>query len=288
VASSLRSYRPGDLRAAFELARRAVSRPEEQVGKPLWRSLADAERDMSHSESLAELMVVAEEDGRAIAFGGVEPDTFPNVFGPLVAPEARGRQLGGAVLDAAMERARAHGVPSLVATVGRRNARGRLMLERHGFIPREGLTAIFRLFPTEHVPLALGSAEVTVRRGTAADADAVFALYREGFPHGTRTPEVWRRWLERGEVTLVESGGAPVAFTHVQSGWLTHLGVTESTRGRGLGELAMSEALSEHWRVHPGDVLHLTVEAENTAAIRLYRRLGFAPWLLLEAFDRAL
>jgi len=65
-------------------------------------------------------------------------------------------------------------------------------------------------------------------------------------------------------------------------------GVTASARERGLGGYVLSEALREFWSEHPGVPLRLSAPVENVAASRLYRRQGFAPWLVVQPFELGL
>jgi ribosomal protein S18 acetylase RimI-like enzyme len=50
----------------------------------------------------------------------------------------------------------------------------------------------------------------------------------------------------------------------------------------------LSRSLELFWGGHPGASLGLDVDADNVPAIRLYRRQGFAPWLVLQTFERDL
>lgn len=282
---TLRSYTPADLEAILPLARRALARPEEQLGRPLWRSLDDAEGDLESWHDVEETLFVMEDEGEPVAFGGLVRDSLLNLFGPLVVPECRGRQLPDRLLEATTDLAREKGLDVMTAGVGRRNHWARRLLERYGFRSRERPTAVFRLRPRPHGLVARHIRGVDIRPGHLDDLDAVFALYRETFPEGTRLKRRWRRWLELGEVQVAERGGAIVGFVRIDTAWLTHVGVTQTERGGGLGEILIRHALEMHWRARPGRELRLTVEIDNVPAIRLYRRLGFAPWLILDVFE---
>jgi GNAT superfamily N-acetyltransferase len=117
----------------------------------------------------------------------------------------------------------------------------------------------------------------------------VYALYRQTSPTG-RSESIWRRWLDRGEVYVAERDGVPVAFVHVEPGaqWISHVGVAEAERGLGVGGYLFSRAIDDFWAENPGAELGLAVVPYDTPAMRLYRRLGFAPWLVLEPFELAL
>ena len=285
---TLRKYTSSDLDVIVPLARRALARPEEQLGRPLWRSLEDAEGDLEGWRDIEDTLVVLEDDGEPVAFAGFVRDALPNLFGPLVVPHCRGRRLPERLLEATAELAAERGLDWLTAAVGRRNRWARRLLENAGYGSRERPTAVFRLRPREHGYPERRLGPVQIRAGEPDDIEPVFTLYRESFPEGTRLKCRWRRWLEIGEVHVAERRGDLVGFVRLDAAWLTHVGVTGAERGRGLGELLIQRALETHWERHPGRELRLTVEVENVPAIRLYRRLGFAPWLVLDVFDREL
>ncbi len=64
--------------------------------------------------------------------------------------------------------------------------------------------------------------------------------------------------------------------------------MTESERSRGVGAYLLSRSLEEYWAEHPGETLGLDVKADNLPAIRLYRRQGFTPWLVLQTLELSL
>lgn len=287
--ASLRSFEASDRAAVLALCRYALARTEEQVGKPLWTSREEVDDDLaSWAHPPSETLRVVEEDGQLAAFGGVQLDGGATIVGPLVAPRFRGRKIGGTLLDASIEIARSRGVERLNAAVGAGNVSGRLLLERRGFRLRGGgLDSVYRLLPRELRRVGPAPDGVTVRTGEPGDLRAVWRLYREAFPIGRRTEEIWSRWLVTGEVLVAERDGAVVAFAHVEPAarWITHVGVAEDARGLGVGGYLFTRALEDYWRDHPGRELRLTVIPSNTPALRLYRRLGFAPWLVLEVFE---
>jgi ribosomal protein S18 acetylase RimI-like enzyme len=112
-------------------------------------------------------------------------------------------------------------------------------------------------------------------------------LYRECFPDGAFPESAWVAGLEQGAVYLGETGGEVRAIVNIDAAdrWIYHLGVTASERDQGVGAYVLSEALAAYWSIHPDDTLGLSVAADNLPALRLYRRQGFAPLLVLQAFD---
>jgi ribosomal protein S18 acetylase RimI-like enzyme len=291
VASNLRSFRPDDRAAVLELSRHALQRPPEQVGNPLWTTPGELESELSDWDvDPAETLLVEEQDGEVVGFGGVEVSegwSHADLFGPLVAPAFRGQKRGTVLLEAAIERAEDRGAERVMAAVGTRNLNGRLLLERAGFHPRGTAAAVFRLRPADHHPVEPGPEGVTVRRGVPADLDTALGLYRECFPEGLFPEVAWRDGLEQGSVYLAEAEGEALAIVHIDASdrWIYHLGVTEGERSHGVGGHILSRALNDYWETHPGEVLGLSVRADNVPAIRLYRRQGFAPLLIIESFE---
>jgi GNAT superfamily N-acetyltransferase len=285
---TLRSFRETDREAVLGLSRHALARLEEQLGSPLWASRSDLDDELAAWDGTpAETLRVVEEEGQVAAFGGVRIQSQATLVGPLVAKRFRGQKMGTALIDASIELARKYRVDWMLAEVGPHNFGGRLLLEHKGFRPRNGLDAVYRLRPADHRPAGPAPPGIDVRVGTGADTERVYELYRASFPTGRRTEEIWRRWLEEGEILVAQRGGTVIAFVHLEPGarWISHVDVAQEERGLGVGGFLFSQAVEEYWREHPGEELRLTVAPYDTPAIRLYRRLGFAPWLLLERYE---
>jgi ribosomal protein S18 acetylase RimI-like enzyme len=275
----------------LDLSRHALQRPGEQVGNPLWTSREELDSELSDWDvDPAETLLVEDHDGDVVAFGGVEVSPgwdHADLFGPLVAPEYRGQKLGTVLLEASIERAEARGAERVLASVGTRNLTGRLLLERVGFHPYGTASALFRLAPTDHRPVKPGPRGVTVRRGSSADLATALDLYRECFPGGAFPDVAWREGLDAGTVYLAEGDQRALAIVNIDPSdrWVYHLGVTESERSHGVGAYILSRAIEDYWGDHPGDVLGLSVRADNLPALRLYRRQGFAPMLVVESYE---
>jgi ribosomal protein S18 acetylase RimI-like enzyme len=291
VASSLRSFRREDRDGVLELSRRALNRPAEQVGNPLWATRDELESELSDWDFPPEETLLVEElDEQVIGFGGVEVQRgweHADLFGPLVAPGYRGQKLGTELLGASLGLAGRHDARFIVASVGARNLAGRMLLEQAGFHTRGNAKAVFRLARADHRRVDDGPAGVKVRRAAPGDLEAALRLYHVCFPDGVFPDEAWRQALDRGTVWLAESGGRPLAFLDIDPSdrWAYHIGVIESERARGLGRFLLSRALEDYWTSHPDETIGLSVEADNLPSLRLLRRQGFAPWLVLQSYE---
>lgn len=118
------------------------------------------------------------------------------------------------------------------------------------------------------------------RAATSDDLAAIVAL-EEGFPVRERWSEAaWRSELEADNRDVLVAGD-PVegAITVQHVGGVADLNrvvVAEARRGRGLGR-ALVEAGLARAAAHACDEMLLEVRSDNTAAIALYERQGFAP-----------
>ena len=133
--------------------------------------------------------------------------------------------------------------------------------------------------------------QVTVRRATAADADAVVAMLVEVAGEGrwiaTEAPvDVEQRRcrlvedIEREDaiVLVAEAGGQPVGELglHLARYGVADLGmaVAAGWRGRGIGSALLAEAIDQA-RTAGAHKVALQVWPHNAAAIALYERFGF-------------
>ena len=294
MVGSLRSFAREDADAVVELSRLALARPELQVGNPAWATRGDLESEVADWDPPPEeTLLVGDQRSTVVAFGGVElPSGFEHaeLFGPLVATEARGQRFGARLLDASIGRAREANVAFVLASLGTRNAAGRILLLRRGFRPRGRPQATFRLREVDHRAIREPPDGVDVRPAREGDLAPALALYHECFPGGLFPDSAWRENVGNGTVYAAEHDGRLVAVLNIDPNdrWIYHVGVTASERNRGVGAYLLSRALEDYWARHPGETLGLEVAADNVAAIRLYRRQGFAPWLVLQAFELTL
>jgi ribosomal protein S18 acetylase RimI-like enzyme len=115
----------------------------------------------------------------------------------------------------------------------------------------------------------------------------VLTLYHECFPEGRFPDSVWAESVGQGTVYAAEADDRLVAVLNIDSKdrWIYHVGVAETDRNRKVGSYVLSRALEDYWAEHPGETLGLDVRADNVPAIRLYRRQGFAPWLVVQPFE---
>lgn len=124
---------------------------------------------------------------------------------------------------------------------------------------------------------------IHVRSFTLGDAERLHSLLEAGYRHGGGSVaelDPWRAQMTADEEydpslwILAETDGALVgAILCWTSGFVKDLVVTESWRGRGLGEALMRHAL-QIFTARGISIVDLKVHADNASAIRLYQRVG--------------
>jgi putative acetyltransferase len=123
----------------------------------------------------------------------------------------------------------------------------------------------------------------TLRPYTSSDEDAAIALWRRTWQQHYPTIDFAARvawWRERwrnelvptATITLAEAGGALIGFVTVdpKTRYLDQIVVAPEAWGSDAANALMDEAR----RISPGG-LDLKVNADNTRAIRFYRKQGF-------------
>ncbi|KJE22554.1 acetyltransferase [Frankia torreyi] len=128
----------------------------------------------------------------------------------------------------------------------------------------------------------MGSFPTIIRQVQEKDLAALAALDEMIFGHLAYPYFVLRQIFDvhRGELLVLEQAGGmrgySVAVRSTTRGlaWFLGLGVEPDSRGRGFGR-RLADASLDRLRAQGLDRVRLTVDGENAAAVRLYRRLGF-------------
>ncbi|MFI5959684.1 GNAT family N-acetyltransferase [Cryptosporangium sp. NPDC051539] len=184
----------------------------------------------------------------------------------MVDPSARGRGIGGGLLDAVLRE-----TPQVLLIVPRASEAGKRLAERRGGVPDH----------SEHVMELRGDPvpgpsdpRVTLRPAVLSDLAAVASFLDEGF--GSAIPDLDSRL---GTFRMIERDGAVVGTLNVVSrdGRTAVSGfvVAREHRGQGIGR----QVLREVCRSSPDSVVGLEVAVGNDHALGLYTSLGFVPIL---------
>jgi len=279
-------------------------------------ALADAAAGVDGAHPLCEHVVlhlrhhggqalhVLAEGPRGSLLGYAHLDVADPAEGPsaelAVSPEARGQGVGSLLLDEVVRLADGH-PGSLRLWAHGTDAPATRLASSHGFTRIRRLWQMRRSLYAPLPPVDL-PAGITVRPfAPDADAQSWLDLNARAFPHlpdqGTWTPEDLARrlaepWFDpAGFLLAVDVDGRLVGFhwtkvhahhpgdhhQHEPIGEVYVVGVDPQQRGRGLGR-ALTLAGLHHLRRQGLTSAMLYVDADNAAAIALYRSLGFAVW----------
>lgn len=217
------------------------------------------------------------EDDRLVGFLGFYGfESAPELAG-MVAPDARRRGIGSALLDAALSLCRERGDPPPLLIVPRPSEAGkRLALRRGGAIDHSEHALVLSGKPTS------GPHEqpVSLRPATPADLPLITRLLEVGF--GRRAPRDLADRLNspRERTAMVELDGLAVGTLRLRrdvTGAAIHGFVIDAPlRGRGIGRAALRHAC-EQLRAEGAQRIGLEVDIGNDRALGLYTSVGFTP-----------
>lgn len=260
---------PDALEAIAELERRVIEADGGRL-KLEWGTLRGRSGDR------VEELLWWEGDRLAGFLGFYGFGSSPELAG-MVAPDARRRGIGGALLDAALSLARDRGDPPSLLVVPRPSEAGRrLALRRGGVLDHSEHALQLTGEPTS----GAGEQPVTLRRATADDLPLVVRLLELGFDWKA-PPELAERLDSPREWTaIVELDGSAVGTMRLsrdaRGGAIYGFVIEPSLRGRGIGRAALRQAC-EQLRAQGAPRIGLEVDVENDHALGLYTSVGFTP-----------
>ena len=192
----------------------------------------------------------------------------------MVAPDARRRGIGSALLDAAVPLCRERGDRQPLLVVPRQSIAGtRLALSRGGTLDHSEHHLVLSGEPASgpHKP------EISLRPATGVDVPLVVSLLERGF--GWSGPDDLGDRLER--TALIELGGAIVGTLFLErdddeEASIFGFAVEPSLQGRGIGRAALRHAC-EQLRADGARRISLDVDVANDRALGLYTSIGFTP-----------
>lgn len=219
--------------------------------------------------------------GRLVAAGAVRPSPSGDgsIFTGLVDPPARGRGIGGRLLDWGLaESAR----PVTVETESLTPAAQELFAA--GGLRQVFAEDVMRIALSTARPAGPWPAGTVLADWSDATAGRFFAVYeaafreRPGFPGWTA-----QEWIDtvadddefrpQWSVLASRPGRDDSGFITATVGWIDQVGVAPAARGSGLGAALIGESLAR-MRADGATEAWLNVNVNNPAS-RLYRRLGF-------------
>ena len=255
---------PGALQAIAELERQVVEVDGGRL-KLVWDNLRSRSGDRVED-------LLWWEGERLLGFLGIY--TFgdaPELAG-MVAPDARRRGIGSALLDGAVALCRELGDRAPLLVVPRQSTDGkRLALRRGGTFDHSEHHLVLLGQPSSgpHAP------EISLRPATGPDVPLVVSLLERGF--GWSGPDDLGDRLNR--TALVELRGAVVGTLFLEreddeQASIFGFVIEPTLQGRGIGRAALRQAC-EQLRAGGARRISLDVDVSNDRALGLYTSLGF-------------
>lgn len=234
--------------------------------------------------------------GAAVAL--LPADGTPGTLELVVHPEFRNRGIGSTLVDSL---AGGVGLQRLRAWAHGNHEAAAKLAAAHSFVPVRELWRM-RLVHQLQLPGAALPAGVTLRAfDPATDPDAWLAANAAAFAHHPEQGSMTRSDLDArmaedwfdpaGFLIAVDETGAMLGFhwtkvhpaapgtggPHPAIGEVYVVGVIPAAQGTGLGK-ALTLAGIRHLRESGLEAVMLYVDADNEAAVELYRKLGFTRW----------
>jgi ribosomal protein S18 acetylase RimI-like enzyme len=194
----------------------------------------------------------------------------------MVAPDARRRGIGTALLEAAVPLYAAGRYRQVLLIVPRASLAGRGLAERHGGALDHSEHALVLSGPL--TPAGQRS-ELSLRPATPADIPLVARLLEEGFGHPAPDVAHWLTLPRERTLVVVFEGSAVGTLRLISDGdgaGVYGFVVDPAWQGRGIGREALRRAC-DLLRSEGTRDIRLEVAVENDRALALYTSLGFVP-----------
>lgn len=292
----IRPFRPADAAALAALSRSAARGETDFVLNPLWDDAEDlfAEYDRHRIDPEEHLLVAEGALGveGCVGFVRQPQGTSAGLVCPIVAPETRGRGLGGELLRAALAHGSdALGVKLVSAAIGVRNRAGYALLTALGF--RAQRQHFLMRLDGKPAALRLPLAGLELAPAEPADVAAVLAIHAAcGFE--PRDEAAMRAVLadRRRAVFVARHEGRVIAFAEIERHWparpwVAWVGVEGGLRDRGVGSALVAFALARERERGAGSAL-LLLSPGNRTAVRAYEKVGFRRHRVVDVLERGL
>ena len=224
------------------------------------------------------------EGDRLLGFLGIYGfDALPELVG-MVAPDARRRGIGSALLDAAMPLCRERGRRRPLLIVPRPSLAGkRLALRRGGVLDHSEHALVLSGDPATGPP----GLTISLRRASVEDLPAIERLLELGFGGPAPDDLAGRLDSPHEQTAIVELSGSPVGTLRLRrdgdDARIYGFVIDPAWQGRGIGRAALRRACVQ-LRAEGTRRIGLEVDVENDRALTLYTSVGFTPVITEDYF----
>ncbi|MGI4893622.1 MAG: GNAT family N-acetyltransferase [Janthinobacterium lividum] len=264
-----------DLRAVADLERAVVAVDGGRL-KIEWNGLRERSGAGPHD-------LIWRDAGRVLGFVGLDVHGGPGVeVVGMVAPQARGRGIGTALLAAALDVCRERGFEEALLIVPRSSQAGRHLAQRRSAPLHHSEHALRLSTPPQHTG---EDPRTALREATIEDVPVLTALLEAAFGTApTHLPES----LTTQRTLVVEHEQAAVGTIRLtrdgDAGGVYGFAVSPPLQGRGIGRDVLRRVCREFFAGGASRV-GLEVAVENERALGLYTSVGFEPVSTEDYYD---
>jgi len=290
----IRPFRRSDADRLATLAATFARAETDFVLNPLWETEAELFAEFErHAIAPEEHLLVAEDEIGGplgvVGFLRYSGENTAALIAPIVEREERGRGVGGRLLRAAFELGERLGIGLVTAALGSRNRSGHSLLTAHGFRPVRQHVFMQCDQPTNVPP----TAGITLDFAGEEDISGMIELFTEaGF--APPSEETMRTELANGQHAwaVAREDGRDVAFVELETHWpqrvwVSYVGVSPTSRERGVGSSLVSWALEQQF-ASGAEKAMLMLSPANRAALRAYEKVGFDRFRLIDVLEKPL
>lgn len=225
------------------------------------------------------------EEDRLLGFLGLYDFASSLELAGMVAPDARGRGIGNALVDAAVALCHERACRQALLIVPRPSAAGkRLALRRGAVLEHSEHALVLSADPAggPHEPT------LSLRQAVEADLAVISRLLDEGFAQPAPDDLAQRLESRHGRTVVVEVTGSTVGTLYLtregDDAGIYGFAIDPAWQGRGLGRDALRRAC-EQLRAEGARRIRLEVAVDNDRALALYKSVGFTPVITEDYFS---
>lgn len=258
---------------------------------PVYKTVEEIKRDWENKELI---IMIAEEDGKVIGFGGldlVRRNGNPNadLYGVLIEPNYRGQGIGSELIQALIVKAREVGIHSIYAQIGTDNKEGIDFLIKQGFEYRK---SFYHMEMNEPIIQEVECPEgIEIRKkDSISDKVQFLETYEEIFGSIKDGEEQIKRLSDNNSnydfflmfrVSRSTKKERLIGFCSVDNidkdgmnRCITTLGVIDKYGRRGMGKVLYMTVLNHYWSLADTKKISITLKSSSENVKKFYLSCG--------------